>query len=209
MSTLIKASRVAHLTDARYFAAKEADYLGFNLEEGTEAYLDPMYMKAIREWVEGPKIVGEFSRTPIRVVSEAAAFYGLDAVQVTAKNYAAQLAELEGLEIILEIEVGDQGLPYTATELQAFAAYAEVFLFNFDHTNISKSKLYAEKDFWKTICAIRPSLFQADLPATDWPEILDTLGLAGISLVGGEEEQVGVKSYDEVEEIFEGLGREV
>ncbi|MFN0036896.1 MAG: hypothetical protein ACKVUS_17710, partial [Saprospiraceae bacterium] len=87
MPTLFKAGRVAHLTDARYFAAKEVDFLGFNLEEGTEGYLDPMYMKAIREWVQGPKIVGEFSRSTVAVVREAAAFFGMDAVQVSAQNH--------------------------------------------------------------------------------------------------------------------------
>jgi phosphoribosylanthranilate isomerase len=207
LTTLIKASRIAHLTDARYFAAKEADYLGFNLEAGTEGYLDPIYMKAIREWVEGPKIVGEFSRTPIRVVSEAAAFYGLDTVQVSAKTHGAQLTELEGLEVILEIEVGEAGLPFSIAELQAFAAQADVFLFNFTHSNLSISTLYAEKAHWQEVFSIRPSLVQADIPAAEWPALLESFGLAGISIVGGEEEQVGVKSYEEVDAVFEGLGR--
>lgn len=207
MTTLIKASRVAHLTDARYFAAKEVDYLGFNLEEGSEGYLDPMYMKAIREWVEGPKIVGEFSRTPFRVVREAAVFYGLDAVQVTAQNYGKDLAELEGLELILEINIGDQGLPFTKSELQQFSARADVFLFNFSQPMISKSSFYADIDFWKEIFSLRPSLLQGNISAADWPEVLETLGLAGLSLVGGEEEQVGVKSYDQIDEVFEALGR--
>ncbi len=207
MSTLIKATRIAHLTDARYFAAKEVDFLGFNLEEGTAGYLDPMYMKAIREWVEGPKIVGEFSRTPIRVVGEAAAFYGLDAVQVSAQEYGTQLAELEGLEVILEIAVGDQGLPFSMQELQGFAPFADFFLFDFSQVNVSKSTLQAETDFWRAVFALRPSLLQADIPAEDWPEIMESLGLAGISLVGGEEEQVGVKSYDEIDAIFESFGR--
>jgi phosphoribosylanthranilate isomerase len=207
MTTLIKASRIAHLTDARYFAAKEVDYLGFNLEEGTEGYLDPMYMKAIREWVEGPKIVGEFQHTPIRVVVEAAAFFGLDVVQVSAKNHGAQLAELGDLEVILTIEIGPDGLPFTLAELQGFAAYVDVFLFNFIHTDISKSTFYEQLSFWKEVFALRPSLLQANLPTSDWPEVLETLGLAGLSLVGGEEEQVGVKSYDEIEAVFEGLGR--
>lgn len=207
LNTFIKASRVAHLTDARYFAAKEVDYLGFNLEEGTEGYLDPMYMKAIREWVEGPKIVGEFSRTPFRVVREAAVFYGLDAVQVTAQNYGKDLAELEGLELILEINVGDQGLLFSKTELQQFSAQADVFLFNFSQPIISKSTFYADMDFWKEICSLRPSLFQGNFPAHEWPEMLEILGLAGLSLVGGEEEQVGVKSYDQIDEVFEALGR--
>jgi phosphoribosylanthranilate isomerase len=138
MTTLIKASRVAHLTDARYFAAKEVDYLGFNLEAGTEGYLDPMYMKAIREWVEGPKIVGEFSHTPIRVVLEASAFYGLDVVQVSARNYGADLAELEGLEVILELEAGQAGPQFSKTELLAFASQVDVFLFNFSLVTVSK-----------------------------------------------------------------------
>jgi len=207
MTTLIKASCIAHLTDARYFAAKEVDYLGFNLEEGTEGYLDPMYMKAIREWVAGPKIVGEFSRTPTRVVREAAAFYGLDVVQVSAQNHGAHLAELEGLELILEIEIGELGLPFSIPELQAFAAYTDIFLFSFSQTNVSKSTFYAEIYFWREVFALRPALLQADVPASNWPEILETLGLAGLSLVGGEEEHVGMKSYDEIDDIFEALGK--
>jgi|GEM_PF-173025 len=208
MSTLIKASRVAHLTDARYFAAKEVDYLGFNLEEGTEGYLDPMYMKAIREWVAGPKIVGEFNRTPIRVVREAANFYGLDVVQVSAKNHGAQLSELEGLEVMLEIEIAEQGLTFSIAELKAFAAQVDIFLFNFSRTSISKSTFYAAQDFWREVFGLRPSLLQADLYASDWPEILETLGLSGLSIVGGEEEQVGVKSYDQIDDVFESLGIE-
>ncbi len=208
MTKLIKATRVAHLTDARYFAAKEVDYLGFNLEAGTVGYLDPMYMKAIREWVEGPKIVGEFSHTPIRVVREAAVFFGLDVVQVSAKNYGADLAELEGLEVMLELEVGPTGILFSIAELQAFALNADIFLFNFSSTAISKSIFYAEKDLWRELFSIRPSLLQADIPAADWPEILEILGLAGLSIVGGEEEKVGVKSYDQIDEVFESLGRE-
>lgn len=207
MTTLIKASRIAHLTDARYFAAKEVDYLGFNLEEGTEGYLDPMYMKAIREWVEGPKIVGEFQRTPIRVVVEAAAFFGLDVVQVSAKTHGAHLAELADLEVILEIEISADTLPVSITELQGFAAYADVFLFKFTDVNISKSIFYEQLDFWKAIFSLRPSLLQADMPTNDWSDVIASCGLAGLSIVGGEEEQVGVKSYDEIEAIFENLGR--
>lgn len=207
MSTLIKASRIAHLTDARYFAAREVDYLGFNLEAGTEGYLDPMYMKAIREWVEGPKIVGEFNQTPARVVREAAAFYGLDVVQVSARHHGAHLSELEGLEVILAFDIDEHGLAFSNEEMLGFAAFADVFLFNFTQSNSSKSTFYAEKDFWKSVSALRPALLQANLPATDWLEVLDQLGLAGLSLVGGEEEQVGVKSYDEMEAIFELLER--
>ena len=81
----------------------------------------------------------------------------------------------------------------------------DIFLFNYPFASVNKSIFYDNKDFWREIFAIRPSLLQAALPASDWPELLETLGLAGISLVGGEEEQVGVKSYDQIEDIFEAI----
>ena len=78
---LIKASRITNLTDARYFAARDAAFLGFILEPGADGYLDPVFMQAMREWVEGPKIIGEFNEaTPPVHIAEAADFYHLDGV---------------------------------------------------------------------------------------------------------------------------------
>jgi phosphoribosylanthranilate isomerase len=194
---LIKASRITNLTDARYFAAKEVDFLGFNFEEGTEGYLDPMYMKAIREWVEGPKIVGEFARSPIAHVREAAAFFGLDAVQVTA-DYAAQLADLEGLAVILEIDS-------TAADEDFFRQASPFVSYFLLKMNVAAQ--LSESSLLKKICADYPVLLQTDAAAEQMFSILEILKLAGLSLVGDEEEQVGVKSFDEIETIFEFLGR--
>lgn len=195
---LIKASRITNLTDARYFAAKEVDFLGFNLEEGSEGYLDPIYMKAIREWVEGPKIVGEFSRARVEYVREAASFFGLDAVQVTA-NYAAQLADLEGLAVILETEAN------SAEERFFHAASPCVSYFLVKMPSVAA--VFERKDFWQKTCADYPVLLQIDAAAEQLPLILEALKPAGLSLVGSEEEKVGVKSFDEIETIFEFLGR--
>jgi phosphoribosylanthranilate isomerase len=199
----IKASRVTNLTDARYFAAKEVDFLGFNLEEGTDGYLDPSHMKAMREWVAGPKIVGEFDRANANYVREAAAFFALDAVQVSASTIGSDWSALEGLEVVLAI---DDPLHWRA-HLAQHASNAAWALIDFSRANISLSNIYAEIDFWKTMCAQRALLLQGDFSAAEWLDLLNALPLAGISLLGGEEERVGVKSFDEIEEIFERLGR--
>ena len=198
---LIKASRITNLTDARYFAAKEVDFLGFNLEEGTEGYLDPVYMKAIREWVEGPKITGEFSRTPAPVVREYATFFGLDAVQVT-DACLSQLPELEGLTVILEVEASE---PQDALEhvFEKNAPYVACFLVKFR----PGTSLLREAEFWRKYCAADPVLLEGDMPAGLLPEILESIRPAGLSLAGGEEERVGLKSFDEIEDIFDALGR--
>lgn len=196
----IKASRITNLTDARYFAAKEVDFLGFNLEEGTEGYLDPMYMKAIREWVEGPRITGEFSRASPAYIREAVPFFGLDAVQVTAA-YADQLAQFEGLELIVEFseeDLNDWSLAERA------APFASCFLANLRWTpHLLAPNLSETARRLRDWCAAWPVLIQTDAPAAQMPDLLAALQPAGLGLVGGEEERIGVKSFDEIEAIFD------
>ncbi len=196
---LIKASAITNLTDARYFAAQDVHFLGFNLEEGTPGYLDPMYMKAIREWVQGPKITGEFDRTPAAVVREAAAFYGLDTVQVTRTD---DLALLEGLEVILAVPaIAEIGA--TRAIFQQAAATARYFLLDFTTLPNAVSWLLDNADDWKQLFATYPTLLHLDAPAPEIRKILDALQPAGLALRGGEEELVGVKSFDEIDAVFE------
>ena len=200
-SMLIKASRITNLTDARYFAAKEVDFLGFNLEEGTEDYLDPIYMKAIREWVEGPQIVGEFSASSADVVREYASFFGLDAVQVQASSLSG-LSKLEGLTVILETGISDGpvALERLFMEARSFVAY---FLVRFP----SADALLQDAGFWKKCCDSYPVMLEIDASVEQLQKVLEIVAPAGLSFAGGDEERVGVKSFDEIEAVFELLGR--
>ncbi len=193
---IVKATQITTLTDARYFAAKEVAFLGFNLEAGTVGYLDPVYMKAIREWVEGPEIVGEFSQSPVSVVREAASFFGLDAVQVGA-SYIDVLDQLSGFKVLLSIDacIGAAG----AESLMARAG-AQVVFFLLD---FSGCEHLANDAAWALLCGRYPVLLHLDVPTKTLQQVLDALQPAGVSLSGGEEERVGVKSFDEMEEIFE------
>ena len=199
---LIKASCVTNLTDARYFAAKEVQYLGFNLEEGTPSYLDPMYMKAIREWVEGPKIVGEFLHASPAYAAEAAAFLGLDAIQLNAAGHLDELQQLAGVETILRVD-GSLESPVIEQIFHGGSAFVDCFLLDFSGVSDWESVLLDQKDWWNGLFELRPTLLQADFTASNLPALLDAFKLGGLSLIGGAEEQVGVKSFDELDEIFE------
>ncbi|MCC6279737.1 MAG: hypothetical protein IT262_03995 [Saprospiraceae bacterium] len=199
---LIKASCITNLTDARYFAAKDVDFLGFNLEENTEGYLDPMYMKAIREWVEGPLIVGEFSRAPLSYVREAAAFFGLDAVQVPAAAHGAGLSALEGLKVIAAVSGEYPGIDEL---LQETAPFAQFFLLDISGIIDPATGALPDLERWQKRCADYPILVHADLTAAHWPLLIAALQPAGMNVVGGEEERVGIKSFDEIEEIFDAI----
>lgn len=201
---LIKASSITNLTDARYFAAREVDFLGFNLEAGTVGYLDPIYMKAMREWVEGPRIVGEFALSPAEVVREAARFYGLDAVQLSLGVHGQELSAFEGLTVLLK-------LPGTADPaaleplLYEASDWVSLFVLDFTEKNLSWADLQPFAGAWQQLFSQFRSLIQLDAAPALWPEILTQLRPAGLALRGGEEEQVGVKSFEEIEEIFDAL----
>jgi phosphoribosylanthranilate isomerase len=60
LKTQVKASSITNLTDARYFAAWEVKWLGFNLDANAEDYIEPVKMKAMKEWVDGVEVVAEF-----------------------------------------------------------------------------------------------------------------------------------------------------
>jgi phosphoribosylanthranilate isomerase len=195
---LIKASRITNLTDARYFAAKEVAFLGFNLEEGTPDYLEPMYMKAIREWVEGPKVVGEFLHSPAEVVREAAAFFGLDAVEVSPR---IALAPLNGLEVLLRVSANTDQTDRAVQDLfQAAAPFVEYYILDLTHADW-RSRLA----LWQQLCANYTVLLHTTEPAATLPELIEALQPAGLSLSGGEEEKVGVKLFEDVDAVFDWL----
>jgi phosphoribosylanthranilate isomerase len=203
---LLKASSVTNLTDARYYAAKEVDYLGFNLEEGTEGFLDPVYMKAIREWVTGPFITGEFSRSPVAHVAAAAEFFGLDVVQLSAEHHLDHLADLRSLDILLHVQASAD-MASLEQVFHAASPFVSCFILDCSNLDHCEPLLYDNKAFWNALLALRPTLLQANLSAQSVSSLFEQLDFAGLSLVGGEEERVGVKSFDQIEEILEAIGR--
>jgi phosphoribosylanthranilate isomerase len=201
---LIKASRVTNLTDARYFAARGASYIGFNLEEGTEGYLDPIYMKAIKEWLEGPGIVGEFGTASPAVAAEAASFLGLDAVQINAGSHLGELGDLAGTETILRLD-GQSGIHVISSISESAAPFVSHFLLDFsgteNWTEILENNAAEWLDLFKKYSVFVHADFRPEHPG--W--LASAFGVAGISVTGGEEEKVGVKSFEELDAILDML----
>ena len=93
---------------------------------------------------------------------------------------------------------------------QQYDSYVEFFLLNFDKNSITWEMIksgqvgIAPNDLLK-IFQQHKTVLSIDLPESTLSEILLLESLVGINVVGGEEEKVGVKSFDELDEIFEAL----
>lgn len=205
LKTRIKASQITNLTDARYFAAREVEWLGFNLDAGTENFVHPHNIKAIKEWLEGPKIVGEFGMQDSSEIIAAIEFLNLDAIQVGMYADTNALAS-QSVSIIKEI-VMEKTTDYNELSrvLETNSANVDAFLLNFSKNNIFWKNLASNKNILHDLCHKFKIILSIGFEFAELNEILDSMQIYGLSLTGGMEEKVGYKSFDELDEILDAL----
>lgn len=216
LRTKVKASAINNLTDAPYFAAFEVEWLGFQLHPEQEHYVQPQVVKAIKEWVDGVQIVGEFELQTASEIKTAIEMLELDAVQVGMLAEVDTLIELQSQqpvikEIIIEAYTSAADVQDICDE---FAPHCAFFLINFSKNGIAWNDLqeglpaFLFRDL-QSICAQYPVLLSIDLTPATLEAAVDDLSLAGFSFTGGEEEKTGYKSFDELDELLEVLTIEV
>lgn len=211
LRTKIKASSITNLTDARYFAAWDVEWMGFILDPGSDLYVPPQTVEAIRDWIDGPGIVGEFNLQSAEEIRTAVELLQLDAVQAGMFTSAETLIELEGaLPVIKEVVIeGGSDEAAVREQLDDFAHLAAYFLLNFDKNGITwpqlKSGVSLSLEALRSICRQHAVYLSIDLDADSLDELLREVQPHGLSLRGGVEEKVGYKSFDEMDDIFEAL----
>ena len=172
---IIKASTITNLTDARYFAAQEVDYLGFNLEPDTPGFLDPIYMKAMREWVQGPKIVGEFANMPLAHIQEAAQFYGLDAVQIPLSIVPESHNIFGAVEVLAYLHLDLESIENSLPALQKAKDAVKYFVIDLDITDAKFAhRSHAEERYLHAMLSALPVL--VNLPQMSPKAVLEFVG---------------------------------
>lgn len=214
LQTKVKASQVTNLTDGRYFAAWEVEWIGFNFELGADNYIDIQKMKEIRDWLEGPKYVGEFGLTTAEVIRETATFLALDFVQINHFTNTETAKALSDIPMIKEhLILKDADNSTLLATLSAFQPFVEAFLLDFTKSGISwneiKAGTYLDFETLKQACADFNIILSVDLSPENLEEVRTTLNPYGLNVTGGEEEKVGFKSFDDIDEIIEALYIEV
>lgn len=209
LRTRVKAAAIANLTDARYFAALGVDYLGFALEPGAAGHVSPEQVRGLREWVEGPAIVGEFGHAATEEVARQAEALQLDVVQVGPFGKTRDAAAATGLPVLHEIVLGADVGPAEAQRLiDGSARDTRAFVLDFSRNGLHWDELLSQPEWMEWLveaCADYPILLDIGAAPHQLEDLLATLEPEGIQLTGGEEEAVGVKSFDELDEWFEVL----
>ncbi len=205
----ILASGISNLTDARFFAAWEADWLAFELDSSGESYTPPARIAAIKEWVEGPAIAGTAGLQSATEILRLCRDLSLGAVVAPMALSLETQQELSAfLPVFKEIVVEPASTEETLEKfLESFAPWTAYFVFNLSKNQMTQEVFSQERPLSGTwlaaICARYPILIHADLGASILKDILNTLHPAGFCLQGGDEEKTGFKSFDQLDELLE------
>lgn len=194
--TKIKVNDIQNLTDARYFAAMGVDYLGFCCNPGSETFCSLAKIKEITEWVQGPQFVLQFqgfqSEKDIKDVIDLGLGHALHfGVFATYDN-------IFGLPIFKEyiFENLDQ-----STDLNCD--------FPILRSDIDWEKMSAlDKEKLSFILNSNYCYLDFKWQSQSLDEMLSQLPDFGLILKGGEEERVGVKTFDVIDDIFERLSND-
>lgn len=214
LTTTVKASSISNLTDARYFAAWHVDWLGFDLTADGLAILSLPEVKEIKDWIEGPKIVGELAVLEVEQSQQIIDFLSLKYVQVGMHTPVEYLNSLNVDSIIKEVIIE----PSTTfedlkTHLATYFDYVDSFLINFDKNKLEWSAVESEATITvaqlQEVCQQYEIFLSIDFTPTNIKNILSTIEPSGISVKGGMEEKVGLKSYEELDDLFELIEEEV
>ena len=199
------AGTIANLTDARYFAAREAKWLGFNMDKMNPSAVSEMEVNAIKEWLDGVEIVGEFGDISNEDLMGAIERIGFDAV--LAGPFTSREA-IEGLnipvfkEVVVEPAMSENDLSNLLEDFEGAVAY---FVLDFDKNKVLPGSSNISLEFLKELSEQYQLIISFPWETYSIESAIQDASWAGILMRGGEEEKVGFKSFDDLDEILDFL----
>ena len=206
--TNIFAGGICHLTDARYFAARGAQFIIFNLEDTAPLSISLYKAAAIKEWVEGPAFVGAFQIADMEAIRFAIEKLSLQMVlagpfisvsDIKSAGWSVPLIRevvIERVEDLLDLEKQEENL----------AEVFDYFLLNFEKKGISWTALQNNEQvfsFLRYWASKHRSILAIAHSPSETKDILKQVNPFGLYLQGSEEEKVGIKSYEDLDEILD------
>ena len=204
---LVKAGAIQNLTDARYFASKGVEWIGFDFSPESSRFILPREAQQIMGWLHGLKTVGEFSGRPFNEVRETAMILNLDYVQLPHSELGEGFNEIEQA-IIAEV-VMESGVNYKTlkTLLEKEKDNAEFFQLSvkekFNVWKLVEPYMQISIEQLKTLCENYPIIFNIELDNKGLLQMIENVAPAAINILGSDEIKTGTKSFDELEKLFE------
>lgn len=192
----LKISNVTNLSDARYAAAVGIDYIGFCFDTESENYIAPIKAKEMIDWLTGSNMVAEFGAQTLDEIKDISELLNVDAIEVNNRLLPEELKELDKA-IIKKINVDAWSESELKNELQAYQLVCDAFHL-FSSTNQPLTN-----EFAKELCATYKIIWGFEVTVNSIKQIITLHQPFAINVSGGVEEKVGIKDFDELNDLLE------
>jgi phosphoribosylanthranilate isomerase len=186
LQILVKAGTITNLSDARYCAGMGVEIIGFPVGKTNNTGLSSTKIKEIAGWLSGIKIALEFDEP---IFDEK---YALEIIQDLNPDYIQ-------LPIALKQEFRKiTSIPFLllTNSLEKSENKEDILLY-------SGNIIHNERELKELCSHNNVILSSAQIDITSIKSILASLNPFGIELKGGTEISPGLKSFDDLSEIFE------
>lgn len=204
--TKIFLQQIQDLHEARYAAATEIDFIGFNLDPVLGSVLTLGEIQAITEWITGIQKVAIFGTQSIDEIQTILDKISVDYVQINAWISASELSKLK-VPIIKKIpivhDVSFEQLNFLTEPYKNVAAY---FLLDGYNHNITWGSFEYQPFEWKVIakmCQAYPCFVGFNLTAQTAQEVVERIKPFGVAIHKGVRNTVQELDFDAVEQIVE------
>lgn len=195
--TKVKFSNVTNLSDARYAAAVGIEYIGFCFDKLSADYIAPIKAKEMIDWITGSNIVAEFGNQSIEEIKDISELLQVDVVELNNTILPDELPEI-GKAIIKKIDVNQLNKEQLANELAAYSKYCDAF-----HVYASTQPENYDCEQLVELCKNYQIIWGLNISTQTVMNTLDSFKPFAINVSGGSEEQVGIKDFDELNELLE------
>jgi len=198
---------IRHLTDARYFSAWQVDWLGFDLTSDGLDLLSLEEVKQIREWIEGPEIIGELDFIDLDKSIQTMDYLDLENILSAMHTPREYLTNLGKRTLFQEIVVKkNQSADEIEKQMEFYHKEVDYFLLDFQKNDIGwrevKENNRLDFNHIKQLCKNNRVFIDLNFSTGNIQSVLDELKPYGITLKGGLEEKTGYKSFEELDELL-------
>jgi phosphoribosylanthranilate isomerase len=195
--TNIKLGNITNLSDARFAAAAGATYMGFCFDPSSENYITPLKAKEIIDWVTGSSVVAEFGDQSLEEIRDISNLLDMDVIEVNNTILPDELLGL-GKAIIKKIDVSRFNSGQLQTEIDAYKKAADAF-----HLYSGSAVEKFDAGQLITLCQNEKIIWGLNLDLENVLNVIDTYHPFAVNVSGGQEERVGIKDFDELNDLLD------
>ncbi|MCS7077326.1 MAG: hypothetical protein NZ455_11485 [Bacteroidia bacterium] len=204
--TKILLQQIADLHEARYAAAVEIDFIGFNFDPTLGTVLTIEEVTGIQEWIAGVKKIAIFGNDSIQNIKQLLNKIQVDMIQINTWIPPDELKDLS-LPILKKIPiVHDVSFEQANFLMQPYKSMATYFLLDGFNHNITWGSFDNQPFEWKVIakiCQEYPCFVGFNLTVQTAKEVISQIKPLGVALHKGFRNEVNELNFDAIEEILE------